>query len=285
MKKILQYTGEENLLRIKMQRNTKFILVEGEDDIPTYETIFNSHVIEQNLAVDYEIVYGGGKSKINSFAQSYGKNNFRAILDLDFDYHNKINDYRLKYLEAYSIENYYFNRIVLSYIIANIIKSSMRDVLPKLDITEWHTHINMECFDCLKHIYFYQKSYNEDKTKWSSLYICGDSGCWEIDKLKINRIVDKIKGETGVSDQEIDDFFNSTFPTYDKIAKVFPGKMLFTSFYRYVKQYMEKSYSGVFGANFTNDKAFKNASTSYLKFNTECRRILLPVFNYLTEPI
>ena len=47
MKKIIKYTGEENLIRIKMQKNTKFIVVEGEDDIPIYETIFNSHVIEQ----------------------------------------------------------------------------------------------------------------------------------------------------------------------------------------------------------------------------------------------
>ena len=67
--------------------------------------------------------------KSADFAHSYAKNNFRAILDLDFDYHDKINDHRLKYLEVYSIENYYFNRIVLSYILANILKSNMKDVL------------------------------------------------------------------------------------------------------------------------------------------------------------
>ena len=207
MNKIIKFTGEENLIRIKMQKNTKFIVVEGEDDIPIYETIFNSHIIENNLNIDFEVIYCGGKSKISRFVHSYAKNNFRAILDLDFDYHDRINDHRLKYLEVYSIENYYFNRIVLSYILANILKSNMKDVLSQLNITEWHTHINDECIDCLKHIYFYQKSYNEDKTKWSNLYICGDNGCWEVDKVKIDKIIQMIKQETGVSDQEIEDYF------------------------------------------------------------------------------
>jgi len=283
MKKLLKFTGEENLIRIKMQKNTKFIVVEGEDDIPIYETIFNSHVIERNLDIDFEVVYCGGKSKIINFAKLYSKNNFMAILDLDFDFNNKIVDHRLKYLEAYSIENYFFNKIVLSYILANILKSNMKIVLSQINISDWHNHINDECIDCLKHIYFYQKSYNNDKSKWSKLFICGDNGCWEIDRTKIEKIVQMIKIETGVSDQEIDNFFTSTFPSYERITKVFPGKMLFTSFYRYVKQYMEKNYSGIFSANFTNDKSFKNSSITYLKFNVECRKILLPVFNYLTE--
>ncbi|MGE4440074.1 MAG: DUF4435 domain-containing protein [Desulfomicrobium sp.] len=285
MKKILRYTEEENLTRIKMQKNTKFIIVEGADDVPIYETIFNSHVIELSLDVDFEVVYGGGKSKITSFAQSYCKNNFRAILDLDFDHNEKISDHRLRYLDAYSIENYYFSRIVLSYLLANILKLKMKDVLAHVDLTEWHSHVNDECFCCLKHLYFYQKNYNYDKSKWSNMYICKDNGCWEIDKTKINLILTKIIDETCVTDQEIDDFFNSTFPSYDKITKVFPGKMIFHSFYRYVKQYMEKNYSGIFSANFTNDKSFKNASTTYLKFNTECRKILHPIFNYLIDPI
>lgn len=38
-----EFTPEENLLRIEMDQGTKYVLVEGEDDIPKYEALLTKH--------------------------------------------------------------------------------------------------------------------------------------------------------------------------------------------------------------------------------------------------
>ncbi len=283
MSKLISYTGEENLMRIKMQKRTKFILIEGEDDIPIYESIFNSSAFEKNINIDFEITFGGGKPKILDFIKRYQKKNFKAILDLDFDYNEKIVDSRTIYLDCYSLENYFFNKIVFSYLIANILKKNMNEVKEWLDISTWYNHVNSECILCLKYLFYYQKAYNGDRNKWSNTFIVSNNSIWKIDQIKINGLVAKIKEETNVGNITIEEYFISTFPKFKCVSRVFPGKMLFVSFYRFIKQFLEKEYAGKFGSNFSNDSALKNFAASFLRFNPNLRRLLDPVFIFLTN--
>ncbi|MDH5561902.1 MAG: DUF4435 domain-containing protein [Deltaproteobacteria bacterium] len=283
MRKVLKYTGEENLIRIKMQSNTKFILVEGEDDLPIYENIFHSHAHDSKVEFDFEVTFGGGKSNINDFIKSYKKNNFSVVLDLDFDHSEKISDERVCYLDRYSIENYFYSRVVIGYLLSFVIKSNIKETLKWLDITDWIKHVNDECLNCLKSIYYYQKKFDGDKSKWSCCFVLKDNGSWKIDRSKINSIITMITRDAGVTIDEIDDYFKFTFPEFECLTNVFPGKILFVSFYRFLKHFLENGYPGLFRANYTNEISFKNSAASFLRFNPDLRKAIGPVFKFLAD--
>lgn len=108
MESLPKYTAEENIRRIMMEDGSKFILVEGEDDVHLYEASIKMMLVGREGAVEFIPVFGGGKTKISEFVQQTEQTNFIAILDRDFDISTPIMDQRVIYLDKYSIENYFF---------------------------------------------------------------------------------------------------------------------------------------------------------------------------------
>jgi len=281
MSKVISYSSEENLMRIKMQKKQIFIVVEGEDDVPIYEIAIHSIVMDKKIDVGFEVIHAGGKENIKAFASVCKQNNFRAILDLDFDHKDQVDDDRLNYLNVYSIENHFFGKVVTSYLLSSILKKRYSDVKEWLNIDGWYDEINAQCVLLLKYLFYYQKAFGGERKKWSDAFIVRDNKCWKIDPNKVTFLLDRIKREIGVEDDAVENFFAENFTTGDCISKVFPGKILFVSFYRYLKIYVESGYKGVFGANYTNDTALKNSSCSLLKFNPDFRKTISPIIQFL----
>jgi len=281
MSKVISYTPTENLMRIKMQKKRHFVVVEGEDDVPIYEIALRSIVLEKNITTEFEVMHAGGKESIKKFIGCYSRINFKAILDLDFDHKDQIVDERVHYLDVYSIENYFFSKIVITYLLASILKKKFSDVNQWLDMTDWYAEINAQCLLLLKYLFYYQKAHCGDREKWSTSFIVRNKNCWKIDPLKVSLVLDKIKTDIGVEDEVVEEYFRINFPTEECLSKVFPGKMVFISFYRYLKLYVEIGHKGVFGANYTNEGAFKNSSSSLLRFSPEFRKSIAPIIEFL----
>lgn len=281
MSRAISYTPRENLLRMKMQKKKLFVVVEGEDDIPIYEIALRSIMIDKNISTEFEIIHGGGKGTINEFIPSYSGDNFKVIFDLDFDYNDKVSDNRVHYLGMYSIENYFYNKLVISFLLANVMKKRVDDVKKWLDLTDWYSEINSQCLLMLKYIYYYQKHHNGDRKKWSNVFVVRSNSCWKIDPTKISTVINNIKRDIAVSDAVVEEYFKRDFPAFDCVSKVFPGKIVFVSFYRYIKLFVELSYKGIFGSNFSNDSALKNSISALLKFNPEFRKSISPIVMFL----
>ncbi len=123
------YTADENLLAISMDKNQRFILVEGPFDLPIYEEladiICKKHSIENNKL----ITFGGGKQKILDWMSKKDRSNVSIIFDMDFDFGNyNINKSNIFELRKYSIENYFFDMNVISPLLASIFKVRISDI-------------------------------------------------------------------------------------------------------------------------------------------------------------
>lgn len=226
-----KYSPEENLKRILMDKNTNYIVVEGEDDVPKYESVIKSLSKED---VDFEPVFLGGKDNIKKLLATSANKNFIAIADKDFNEHTMPVDSRLITLSRYSIENFMFCNSVLTPLVANLIKDSESNTRQWFDIDSWADHLNEKLPTFLKSIYYYQNHVLTDRKSWSNVdfYV---NNSWEICSQKINTILNHLY-DNNIPLVQIESEEKFREITKEQLIMYFPGKMLVQSLYKYIKK-------------------------------------------------
>lgn len=100
-----RYNCDENFRRIKRQKTLKFVVVEGVDDVPIYESVL-SYLSKDG--VEYDVIHSEGKKNIKKFHdENPSLKNCIYIADKDFD-DTRLPMDNVVFLNRYSIENYFF---------------------------------------------------------------------------------------------------------------------------------------------------------------------------------
>lgn len=225
------YTPEENLNRVLMDRHTKYIVVEGDDDVPKYESTIKH--LGQGL-MDFEPVFLGGKEKIKSLLERTTNNNFIAIVDKDFNEHVMPNDSRLIILSRYSIENFIFCLDVLAPLIANLTKESEALARSWFNITEWMDHLHEKLTYLLRALYFYQNNVLTDRKPWSKIDFY-ENNSWKVCSNKVSDILNDLY-QNNVPIEQIEAQAKYENISKEELIKYFPGKLLIQSLYKYIKE-------------------------------------------------
>lgn len=233
MSAIPRYSIDENFKRIKLQKQTKFLVVEGIDDVPIYENIID--YLTQGEA-NYEIFHSGGKTKIKDFIQKNNNQNVSFIIDRDFNDFQS-NDPRIHQLDRYSVENYFFCDEIAHHAIKISLRCKLDEVRENVSIEEFIKTNENKLIKLLEAIIFYQKELspliNGERPSWSNEFICQNTS-WQICEDKINKVIDGLL-PTQELKQEASKYFSENYKK-EEIIKIFPGKMLRESYHRFLKQ-------------------------------------------------
>lgn len=278
MSQPIAYTVEENLLRIKMDRNTKYLVVEGVDDIPKYECSLRSIT----NTVDFEPIHVGGKVAINKLVGECTSDNFIAIVDKDFDLPSLSVDERILVLGKYSIENYTFSMDILVPLLASTLNQTEATVKGWFSLDEWSAHVFNECRLLLRLFHYYQTIYTGDRQGWSKSFLL-DGNDWSINKEKVEAVINNLLGNS----IELDTVKgHQDFIGLDKIGflAVFPGKMLMTSIYRYLKNKVKETYGNckAFARKVQGELTFNLLSSNNLHRSSEFKNDMIKAIAFLT---
>jgi len=266
-----------------MEVNTKFVLVEGEDDLPLYESSLDSICTIRELPSEHVVVFGGGKSNIVTFYEENPDiDNFIAILDLDFDHDFCQENVRLRVLNKYSIENYFFHEEVMASVVSRVLRFNKSEVLNTGRYNVWKNEINNNICKLLKFLFYYQNAYDGDREKWADYFFlrsCGD--LWKLDNNRIESLINDLSAGGEFNQDDIEDYFCEKYNKEISYIDAFPGKMLFLSFYRYVKEIIEQQRPRFFCSRFPNEASLKIFLSNFLTCNVEMLNFLYSVIRQL----
>lgn len=234
MGSIRTYNGPENLRRIRMQKTTTFVVVEGSDDIPIYESCL-SHMVQD--CEKYDVVFAGGKTAIREYITSNNTANAIFIIDRDF-YDIGLNDDRIVSLDRYSIENYLICSQVISHSLKFALNCKFQDALAAFDIDEYVSSICRSTERLIKAIYYYQKVYSKEiegeRPAWSDTFLCKNNS-WELCSTKIDNLINTLLPSPELT-ATAEIYYQDNFNLPGTAIENFPGKMLKHSLQRFIKQ-------------------------------------------------
>ncbi|MFT6031466.1 MAG: hypothetical protein ACI8O8_003218 [Oleiphilaceae bacterium] len=277
MDDIPRFTANENLDRVLMDENTKHLIVEGPMDLPIYyelvELLCNINDIEEPPIV----VYGGGKKNILNFLQAEDIDNTNVILDMDFDNPDEGYGFDNVYsLKKYSIENYAFDEAVIVNLVSNLLTANPDDVRGVLSLNEMREHWFDSLSNIIPVVYYYQKEFEGDKSKWTNIFINEGGGDWKLSAARLERFKDGLLTEMDISQAECEEAYAGSFCTGVCPSVAFPGKILFESFHRYLKDYCNSQRASSY-STINSKKTLLLQLTSRLIKNPELEGILLNV--------
>ncbi|MCE7661337.1 DUF4435 domain-containing protein [Vibrio fluvialis] len=230
-----QYNAEENLQRIDMEKRQKFLLVEGPFDLPIYEELSGLICGKNSINIEHVVLFGGGKKNILDWANNKQRHNVSIILDMDFDYGNYQDENNIIFeLKRYSIENYFFDIDVVAPLISFIFKVEINEVKRRINldslVEDWKRSIS----SLIPILYCYQKVHCGEKSKWNNLFLCEDKS-HSLCSIKISNFRNQLLNEINKTEEECYEIFTSREINDTSPEIIFPGKLLITSFYRYLK--------------------------------------------------
>ncbi|MBC2703482.1 DUF4435 domain-containing protein [Desulfobacula sp.] len=274
MHRFPQLTPEENLISVLMDKNNQYLVVEGASDMSIFSELMD--LIFYNIEFDKKVitVFGGGKPKILDWIETESPTNVSVILDMDFDdFNNDLNNPIIFPLKRYSIENYFFNESVVIPLLANLLKLNINDIEALFSLDELKTHWLENLTELMPVLYYYQKIYAGNRNKWSSVFINQNHGYWQLSKSKIEAFQTQLLTEMGVDFQTCKEVFENSWCSQWEASINFPGKILFESFHRYLKnlcnEQKKKAYSPV-----TSKNSLKAQLIPRLFRNDELKEIL-----------
>ncbi len=284
MSTIPHYDIEENLRRVGMQRRTKFVVVEGGDDVPIYESLVNATLSEH---IDFDVIHSGGKPRIQRFIEE-NKNidNCIFIVDRDFDEINS-DSQKLVYLERYSIENFYFCEDVIKSVVAMSLKIKKNSVYELMSLNEFLEHNTPFLLRLFYAIFYYQRvkvemlnEQNISTPGWSETFICMNNS-WRICPGKINELIQKLYPD-GYDEQLAIDYYQREYVSSGSILYDFPGKLLKVSLQRYLMDSVVKI-NPRYGSKFSNTDTTCTLLMSNLHHSVGLKNNLQPVFDFLSK--
>lgn len=276
------YDIEENLRRIDMQRSLKFIVVEGSDDVPIYENIISAAT---DNAVDFEVIYSGGKPRIKTFlSENATIRNCIFIIDRDFDVLDATFN-NLVYLERYSIENFYFCEDVLKAVIAMSVRVKLDVAQEIVDLQSFADHNTPMLLDLFLAIYYYQQVESKNLFErglpiesWSDAFICQNDN-WRICPDKVQALISRLY-PNGYNQTIAENYYRDRYISSGNIIDDFPGKMLKVALQRYLKDTVIRL-NPKFGSKFSNTDTTCTLLMSNLHRSRVLNNNLTPVYNFL----
>lgn len=232
-----QYNPAENLKRILMDKHTKYVVVEGEEDIPKYEATIKSL---SNKEFDFEPIFLGGKENIKSLLQNLGHKNFVAITDKDFDEHTLTSDPRLIILSRYSIENFVFCPNVLIPLVAHLVRDTEMNTKRWFDLSDWITDLHAKLQVLLKALFYYQNNVLTNRKQWSGREFL-ENGSWRVCPAKVDQLLNDLF-DNNIPVAEINSAGKYQRISRQDLVKYFPGKLLIRSLYRYIREKIVSKY-------------------------------------------
>lgn len=279
MSRFPEFTAEENLARVLIDRRTQYLIVEGPTDMPIYTEAIGLLKDKHNLISIPITVFGGGKDNILSWVDSVSPSNAAVILDMDFDDpETELNTEIVTSLRRYSIENYFFDEDVIAPLISQVLARGINDVKPTLSMDDLREHWLAELSDLVPVLYYYQKIFSGDRKNWNNAFINLADGDWHLCPIRIQGLKEGILTEMGVSYDVCSTSFNDKFGLGINPCINFPGKILLTSFFRYLRTLCNDEKAKSFNI-VTNTKVLIAILASRLVNNSELEGILLNAVN------
>lgn len=277
----ISYTAKENLMRIQMEKNTKFILVEGVTDIAIYESFLRGWMSSHEIDSDFEVVDGGGKESILEFLNDTSIENLKSILDMDFDKNKEFNDVRVVVLDKYSIENYVISSDCIIPVIAVVMNESETSIRTWFNLEPWEEHCYSVCSLLLMSLVYHQAHISENREAWGKSVLVMDGRRWEISESKVSKLIKKIM-PVDVTKNDVITYFPFRPLTKNKFVSLFPGKLSLKSVYQYVKKEINDRSKVKIGRYFNNEQSFTCFSAAFLVRDKEFTKIMKPVLNFLS---
>lgn len=273
------FSPDETFTSIEMELNNNFIIVEGPFDISIYDHLYEYYCKLNNLDCNKIIVQGGGKKSIIDWIPNTDASNYVALLDMDFDNHIYSKKYENVFeLEKYSIENYFFDENVVSHMLSFIFLSKSSIVREFLDFKELYQEWKKLITPLLPVLIYYQKCYSGDKKKWNNKFLCKKNS-YHLCEDMIDKFKNELLHEMGVVEGVCEQYFKN-FNSLNNCTSVnFPGKLLFDSFYRYLKGICNEKKAKSF-SNITNTTALKLQLVPHLSSNEDLISIIEKVSSY-----
>lgn len=277
---IRTYNGEENLRRIRMQKSTTFVVVEGVDDVPIYESCI-SHMAHD--CQKYDIVFAGGKAAIRDYVKEHKSQNAIFIIDRDFQ-DIGVDDARLVSLDRYSIENYFICSQVISHSLKFALNCKFQDAHDAFDIGEFTASITASTESLIRAIFYYQKIYSKniegERPAWSDTFLC-ENNSWKLCEIKVEDLINTIlpSPESRVA---ADAYYEENFNLPGAAIENFPGKMLKHSLQRYIKQQVKKMRPAAKG-KYPDVETTRELLSAVIHKSEHMLRVLTPVVNFIRE--
>jgi hypothetical protein len=280
MKTLRTYTPEENFRRIKRQKNLKFIVVEGDDDVAIYESCLIPACPEQS---DYDIIFSGGKIAIRNFIKENKTNN--AIFLIDKDFHDiGIEDNRLIILDRYSIENYFICEDVICASLQLALSCKLNDAKEIFDLKEFTDEICVSIYELLKVIFYHQsylvKNLIGEKPKWSEVFLCSGN-TWKICSIRVKELINDLAPDQSII-EAANEYFDTNFKPSDLIIKDFPGKLLRHSLQRFIFTKLSDIKPSA-SAKFGNVESMKILLASVMHRSVDLKKTLAPVVSFINN--
>ncbi|WP_299793120.1 DUF4435 domain-containing protein [uncultured Shewanella sp.] len=278
------FTYQEKLRSIRRRPGTKFVIVEGVDDVPAFCSTFRAAVGPAS-AQHWEVFQAEGKRGVCDFLRSYQGSNVRYIVDKDFD-DIDLQDERLIILGRYSIENYYICQDILSCSLSVPLKQDPTLVKDDLQVNHFLEEVDKEGARLLKACFYYHRvvapEINGEKPSWTDddIYIKQDANSWGLCRASIDNIINKLL--PGLEDwEEVNNYFNQSFNSSGQTAFDLPGKMLKEPLRRFAKEYYRsKKRKG--GTQFNTLDGFLGVVVANLPVSKDFREKIDPVIDFLS---
>ncbi|MCS3417024.1 hypothetical protein M2399_002064 [Pseudomonas sp. BIGb0450] len=229
-----EYSAEENFRRIKRQKKLSFVVVEGSDDVPIYESCLSAML---DKGEDFDVIFSGGKTAIKEFLVSNQNTNAIFLVDKDFNDVGLV-DNRLISLSRYSIENYFICEEVISYSLQFALNCKFKDARDAFSLDEYVESITASVQTLIKVLFYYQRCIcpslvGQQKVAWSEAFLC-ENNSWRLCDAKIQELIDQLIPDPDVL-ALVEAYYIDNFDFSENTIEDFPGKMLRHSLQRYIR--------------------------------------------------
>lgn len=273
------YTPEENVTRVQMESGVNFVVVEGVDDAPIYESVLHSILPDADIQT-WDVVHLGGKNNIKDLIKQCYANNYICIVDKDFD--EKLDTSNIVNLTRYSIENFLICEEAISAALAISLKKKYQDVLSSFDLSEFYHEVEEGAKQLLVALFYYQRvigpTTTEERQSWSDSVIHLHPPTWGLCTDSIDCLIKKLI-PPDIDKNHMNLFFENNFESSGIVAYDLPGKMLKVLLQRYVSKYYGKIKRG--GMQFNSPDSCMATIASQLNRSSNFVQLMEPVLKFL----
>ncbi|MDO6560596.1 DUF4435 domain-containing protein [Paraglaciecola chathamensis] len=279
MSSVIKYNPDENFRRLKRQKTLKFVIVEGQDDLPVYESVL-SEMTQRDI--DFDIFYSGGKRPIEKFLDNNTVTNSMFIVDKDFDDIDPSKGNIIS-LDRYSIENFFICEEVICSALQHVLKCKYEDARDRFSLQEFAEHVAEGTEYLVKVLFYYQRKVvpdmiGEEKVSWSDRFLCSGAS-WKLCENQIQGLINELL-PSNTNEDDIESYFNEYFTSSGSAVKDFPGKMLKASLQRYIREQLI-AISPKLNGKFNHINYMSDSLSSIMHRSSELRNILSPVVDFL----
>lgn len=281
MPSIPAYNIEENFRRINRQKRLSFIVVEGVDDVPIYESCLASALPDTTT---YDVIYSGGKTAIRDYIASKTSANVLFVIDRDFD-DIGVSDSRIVSLDRYSIENYFICEDVVGHSLQFALGCKLKDALEVFSLDEFRSSISRSLETLIKVLFYYQRVISpqkagQERPSWSDAFLC-ENGSWRLCGEQIQKLIDDLLPDPALV-REAERYYDQNFTLDGSVVENFPGKILKHSLQRYIRHKVIEIKPGAKG-KYNDVETTRALLSSVMHRSRPMARVLGPVVDFVNR--